>query len=158
MAKDIKFWFANEKKVLKKLGFTPCPLSGAGELFKEDGYTDHALCQLKSTAKESYKLNLLDIQKLENNARIANKMPVFIIEFLGESTWICLKPEDIEKYAKSMAGEEVIIKYTEFEEREEKTDIKIIPCNRLEIEEVVKDETEDMFEKRKERKNKKWKK
>ena len=42
-----KWWRDNEKKVLKKLGFTPTPLSGASDLYKEDGYTEHVLCQLK---------------------------------------------------------------------------------------------------------------
>ena len=40
------------------------------------------LCQLKSTDKESIKLNKRDIDVLNYNAGVCHKMPVFAIQFL----------------------------------------------------------------------------
>lgn len=81
-----KWYFQNEKEVMRELGFKPASGSGAGWLEKEDGENDHLIAQLKSTDKQSYKLNLLDLQKLEHHALVSGKVPVFIIQFLGNDT------------------------------------------------------------------------
>lgn len=150
--KKSKFWFDNEKKVLKKLGYTPCPLSGAGEMYKEDGYNDYSLCQLKSTEKDSYSLKLLDVQKLEYNSMVSKKIPVFIIEFLNESTWICIRPEDIDNYIKGYSGQEVnITSLSEVVPLEKKKPLKSKPEP---PEETIKDDLDKMFEERSKRKEK----
>ena len=49
MKRTGKFYFRNEKEVLKSLGLTPTPQSGAGWVAKEDGENEIILAQLKST-------------------------------------------------------------------------------------------------------------
>lgn len=97
MAKKAKFWFKNEKEVMKKLGFEPVRGSGSGWIHKEDGESEFALAQLKSTEAESYKLNYLDIQKLEYHASVSHKLPVFVIEFLNRGTYIMLNANDLDR-------------------------------------------------------------
>ena len=48
-----KFWFKNEKRVMKRLGFEPVPGSCSGWVNKEDGENEFALAQLKSTDADS---------------------------------------------------------------------------------------------------------
>lgn len=88
-----KFWFKNEKEVMKRLGFEPVKGSGSGWIDKEDGESDIALAQLKSTEAESYKINLLDIQKLEYHAYVSHKLPIFVIQFLNRGTYLLLNVE-----------------------------------------------------------------
>ena len=38
-----KFWFKNEKRVMKRLGFEPVPGSGSGWVNKEDGENENLL-------------------------------------------------------------------------------------------------------------------
>ena len=91
-----KFWFKNEKEIMKKLGFKPVKGSGSGWVEKEDGENDLALCQLKSTDAESYKINLLDIEKLEYHAALSRKIPVFVIQFLkNDSLYALVNVKDI---------------------------------------------------------------
>ena len=60
-----KFYFRNEKETLSKLGLKPAPGSGSGWIVKEDGENDIAMVQLKSTDSSSYRLDMLDMKKLE---------------------------------------------------------------------------------------------
>lgn len=90
-----KFWFKNEKEVMKRLGFEPVKGSGSGWIDKEDGESEVALAQLKSTEAESYKLNYLDIEKLEYHASVSHKLPVFVIQFLNRGTYILLNVENL---------------------------------------------------------------
>ena len=93
-----KFYFQNEKEVMTELGFMPTKGSGSSWIEKEDGENDFLLAQLKSTDKQSYKLNQLDIEKLEYNAYTAHKIPMFIIQFLNnDSRYALVAIEDIPK-------------------------------------------------------------
>ena len=92
-----KFWFKNEKEVMRRLGFEPVEGSGSGWVHKEDGESDVALAQLKSTEAESYRINYLDVQKLEYHAAVAHKLPVFVIEFLNRGTYIMINASDLDK-------------------------------------------------------------
>lgn len=69
---------------------------------KEDGISDAVICQLKSTDKESIKLNKRDIDVLNYNAGVCHKMPVFAIQFLqSNEVYLLVKPDmltDIAKY------------------------------------------------------------
>lgn len=94
--KKVKFWFKNEKEVMKQLGFRPVKGSGSGWVEKEDGESDVALAQLKSTESESYKLNYLDIEKLEYHASVSHKLPVFVIEFLHRGTYLLFNVNDLD--------------------------------------------------------------
>ncbi len=93
--KKVKFWFKNEKEVMKQLGFRPVKGSGSGWIEKEDGESEVALAQLKSTEAESYRLNYLDIEKLEYHASVSHKLPVFIIEFLHRGTYLLFNVNDL---------------------------------------------------------------
>lgn len=77
-----KFYSNNEKKTLESLGFVPSPMSGAGWIVKEDGENDVAMVQLKSTDSSSYRLDILDMKKLEYHAYVSNKVPIFLVQFL----------------------------------------------------------------------------
>lgn len=79
-----KFYSNNEKKTLESLGFVPSPMSGAGWIVKEDGENDVAMVQLKSTDSSSYRLDILDMKKLEYHAYVSNKIPIFLVQFLKQ--------------------------------------------------------------------------
>ena len=95
--RKVKFWFKNEKEVMHSLGFEPVKGSGSGWIHKEDGESEFALAQLKSTEAESYKLNYLDIEKLEYHASVSHKLPVFIIQFLNRGTYVMVNVNDLDK-------------------------------------------------------------
>lgn len=94
--RKVKFWFKNEKEVMRQLGFKPVKGSGSGWVDKEDGESDVALAQLKSTEAESYKLNYLDLEKLEYHASVSHKLPVFVIEFLNRGTYLLFNVNDLD--------------------------------------------------------------
>ena len=79
-----KFWYRNEKETLSDLGFEQVPGSGNGWLAKEDGESETTLVQLKSTDKSSYRLDMLDMKKLEYHAEVAHKIPLFLVQFLQQ--------------------------------------------------------------------------
>lgn len=79
-----KFYFRNEKETLSKLGLSPAPGSGSGWVVKEDGENDIAMVQLKSTDSSSYRLDMLDMKKLEYHASVSNKIPIFLVQFLKQ--------------------------------------------------------------------------
>ena len=87
---------------MKSLGLKPTKNSGSGWVEKEDGISDAVICQLKSTDKESIKLNKRDIDVLNYNASVCHKMPVFAVQFLqSNEVYLLVKPDmltDIAKY------------------------------------------------------------
>lgn len=96
-----KFYNKNEKEVMELLGLTPTKASGSGWLEKEDGYNENIICQLKSTDANSITINLLDVEKLEYQATVTNKLPVFAIQFLKNisnidmGTYLLIKPSEL---------------------------------------------------------------
>lgn len=81
---------------MKSLGLNPTPNSGSGWIIKEDGENEHVVCQLKSTDKQSIKVNKADIDTLQYNALVSHKLPVFAIQFLqSNEVFLIVKPEDI---------------------------------------------------------------
>lgn len=84
MKRSGKFYSNNEKKTLKSLGLIPAPMSGAGWVIKEDGENETLMVQLKSTDSSSYRIDMLDIKKLEYHASVSNKVPVFLVQFLKQ--------------------------------------------------------------------------
>lgn len=77
-----KFYRKNEQEVMKSLGFEPTYNSGSSWIEKEDGQNEYGICQLKSTDAKSIRIDLKDIEKLEYNALVSHKLPVFVIQFL----------------------------------------------------------------------------
>ena len=151
-------WYRkNESKVMKKLGFKPTAMSGAGLAEKEDGENDIAISQLKTTEAEAFKLSLLDIDKLVFHANEAHKIPVFVVEFYRRETLVCIRPEDLERFCEYyITGEfkpiesEILLKPSKSER----------PKIRIDKVEVIKDEEDeekeetidDVFKRRAERK------
>lgn len=100
-----KFWNANEKSVLQKLGLKPTPASGAGVALKEDGYNDYVLCQLKSTIKDSVSVKRQDVETLIYNANMSRKIPVFVIQFVEGYTLVATLPDQLENIGKFLDGQ-----------------------------------------------------
>lgn len=94
MKRSGKFYRKNEEEVMKLLGFDPTPNSGSGWIVKEDGQNENAICQLKSTDAQSIKVSKYDIDRLEYNASVENKLPVFAIQFLqSNEVFLVIRPE-----------------------------------------------------------------
>jgi hypothetical protein len=100
-----KWYLKNEVEVMTDLGLKPAKGSGNGWIEKEDGENDYVLAQLKSTDKQSYKLNQLDIKRLEYNAMVAKKIPMFVLQFLNDDSRYALVAiedlPDIAEYIKT---------------------------------------------------------
>lgn len=87
------------------LGLAPTPNSGSGWIVKEDGQSEHIICQLKSTDALSISVKKNDLDKLMHNSFVSHKIPVFALQFIksGE-VWVMTKPEyleDISEYIKT---------------------------------------------------------
>lgn len=105
-----KWYFKNENEVMREIGLKPAAGSGNGWVDKEDGQNDYVICQLKSTDKASYKINQLDLEKLEYNAMIANKIPMFMLQFLNKDTrYVMVAIEDVPNLAEYIKTGEVNI-------------------------------------------------
>ena len=89
-----KFYNKNEKRVMKLLGLTPVPMSGAGWIHKEDGESDTCIAQLKSTDSDSIRIQKLDLEKLEYHSSVSHKLPIFILQFLSDDSIYAVLPID----------------------------------------------------------------
>lgn len=100
-----KFYRSNEKEVMEMLGLTPTKNSGSGWIEKEDGESEHVLCQLKSTDAASIKVSKQDLDTLSYHASVSHKLPVFAIQFLSSNDiYLVVKSDclvDIAKYIKT---------------------------------------------------------
>lgn len=107
MTRTGKFYRKNEREVMEMLGLQPTPNSGSGWIVKEDGMSDNLICQLKSTDATSIKINKTDLDKLNYNAHVAYKLPIFAIQFLqSDEVFLVVKPDDIEDVAKYIVTRE----------------------------------------------------
>lgn len=101
MARPGKFWHKNEREVMELLGLRQVPGSGNGWVAKEDGESEHVLCQLKSTEASSIRVQKQDIDKLEYHALVSKKLPVFAIQFVRSGqVYLLVKPLDLDEVAK----------------------------------------------------------
>lgn len=144
--RKVKFWFKNEKEVMQRLGFKPVKGSGSGWVHKEDGESEVALAQLKSTEAESYRLNYLDIEKLEYHASVSHKLPVFVIEFLNRGTYLLFNANDLDSLYQFLVDNKV-------DKKEEVINIEEGAVKRKKIESSKSDRQKFYREK-----EKKWKK
>lgn len=91
-----KFYYKNEAEVMEMLGLKQVPGSGNGWVSKEDGESEHVLCQLKSTDAQSISVKKLDIDKLILHALTSRKVPVFAIQFLqSDEVFLLVRPLDL---------------------------------------------------------------
>lgn len=94
--RTFKFYRKNEAEIMIALGMQPTLNSGSGWVEKEDGQSEHLICQLKSTDAQSITLKLFDMHRLQYNAEVSNKIPVFALQFLGtDETFLLMKPEQL---------------------------------------------------------------
>lgn len=101
MKRSGKFYRKNEAEVMKSLGLEPTKNSGSGWVEKEDGQSEHVICQLKSTDAQSIKVNKKDLDVLSYNAAVSHKLPVFAIQFLqSNEVYLIVKPEMLCEAAK----------------------------------------------------------
>jgi len=150
MKHNTKFYFRNEKEVMKSLGLTPTKGSGSGWIEKEDGQNEYLIAQLKSTEAESIRIKFSDIKTLEYNASVAHKVPVFVVEDLNtKDLYLVAKPFNIP----------VIAKYIETGKCE-KQELEIDYLNEYTIKskEVIKTGNRSSFWQEKERERKGWQK
>lgn len=97
--RSTKFYRKNEKEVMERLGFKQTRNSGATWIDKADGQNDHCICELKSTDKESYKIEQTTLHTLEVHAIEAHKLPVFALQFLNiDEVWLAVKESDIQAF------------------------------------------------------------
>lgn len=108
MKRSGKFYRKNEEEVMKLLGFVPTKNSGSGWIEKEDGQSEDAICQLKSTDAQSIKINLQDLHTLDYNAEVSHKVPVFAIQFISSNeVFLIVRPENLENLDSIVKGQKV---------------------------------------------------
>lgn len=145
-----KFYFRNEKELLSSLGLTPAPQSGAGDVVKEDGENERIMVQLKSTDSDSYRLQMLDIKKLEYHAEVSHKVPVFLIQFLKhDKVYAVFELDYLEDIYNSLLLKKPPHKKKEIIE-EVFTNRKVIKSSKTARDKFLK-ENEKQYEKRKKR-------
>jgi len=112
-----KFYRKNESEVMKTLGLEPTPNSGSGWIVKEDGQNESVICQLKSTDANSIRIVKQDIDKLIYNSIVANKLPVFAIQFLKTNeVFLLVRPEELTEVAKYITNpDKYVVKHTDTE-------------------------------------------
>lgn len=102
-----KFYNKNEKEVLGRLGFKSTLASGAGWVEKEDGESDVALAQLKTTDAERFTITLKDMHTLEYHAALSRKIPIFINQCLTtDDIYVTVNVNDFPRLKKIILGEE----------------------------------------------------
>ena len=104
-----KFYSKNEKELMQKLGLKPAPASGAGWIIKEDGENDDIMVQLKTTEASSYRITKMDLLKLESHSMVSNKIPMFLIQFIGSKSdrlYAVVELDNIPTVYKSLFGKQ----------------------------------------------------
>lgn len=108
MKRSGKFYRKNEEEVMKLLGFVPTKNSGSGWIEKEDGQSEDAMCQLKSTDAQGIKINLQDLHTLDYNSEVSHKVPVFAIQFLSSNEiFLVIRPENLGDLESIIKGQKV---------------------------------------------------
>lgn len=159
MKRSGKFYRRNEKEVMNLLGFKPTINSGSGWIEKEDGINEFAICQLKSTDATSIRIKKQDLNTLENNAAVSNKIPVFAFQFIETNEiWIAVKPDDANDLSSILKNKKIelrncqnLINFKELEQEmneKENQKIKKIKSNSSERE-LFHNEKEKMYRKEK---------
>lgn len=106
--RSTKWYRKNEAEVMHRLGLKPTRNSGATWIEKGDGQSEHCLCELKSTDKESYSLKQTTLHVLEAQALESHKLPVFALQFLNvDEVWLMVKETDIEAFKQLIVAKEL---------------------------------------------------
>lgn len=100
MQRTGRWYRKNEREVMEALGLRFVLGSGSGWVHKEDGESEAILCQLKSTDKESLRLQRIDLERLELHAATAHKLPLFVAEFLAtQQKYFVVSPSVLQELA-----------------------------------------------------------
>lgn len=84
-----------EKALARMSGGTVNSGSGNGWIRKGDVRTDNELWELKITSAKSYYLKDTDLIKLNTQALIDGRIPIFMVEFKGTGNeWVILSKDD----------------------------------------------------------------
>lgn len=120
MRRSGKWYRKNEEDVMRRLGLEPTKNSGSGWIEKEDGQSEHIICQLKSTDASSIRVVKQDLDTLAHNAQVAHKLPVFVVQYLqSDEVYLVLKPEVLEQVAQYLQTGVVEHKQSELDELSE---------------------------------------
>lgn len=150
MKRSGKFYSKNEKETLSKLGLRPIPFSGAGWVEKEDGENEFSLVQLKSTEASSYRVDMLDIKKLEYHASVSNKVPVFLIQFLKhDKIYALVNLEDLDELHEIFNNEDNVIQKKGSDSYEEVAVVKKLVSSSSKARKQFFEEKEKQYAKRK---------
>lgn len=150
MKRSGKFYSKNEKETLSKLGLRPIPFSGAGWVEKEDGENEFSLVQLKSTEASSYRVDMLDIKKLEYHASVSNKVPIFLIQFLKhDKIYALVNLEDLDELHEIFNNEDNVIQKKGSDSYEEVAVVKKMVSSSSKARKQFFEEKEKQYAKRK---------
>lgn len=156
--KTSKFYFKNEKELMKSLGLNPTPGSG-NKIIKEDGRNDKVVAQLKSTQGSQITIQLTDLNTLLYNATISHKLPLFINQFINGPILLSCRLEDfydIAQYIKTGKCENRFEEIVETQSVNEAPKQKIKSNKRQQIKNKIAKEKEQrikqIYEERRKRK------
>lgn len=150
MKRSGKFYSKNEKETLSKLGLRPIPFSGAGWVEKEDGENEFSLVQLKSTEASSYRVDMLDIKKLEYHASVSNKVPIFLIQFLKhDKIYALVNLEDLDELHEIFNNEDKVVQKKGSDSYEEISVVKKMVSSSSKARKQFFEEKEKQYAKRK---------
>ena len=138
---------------MKMLGLEPTKNSGSGWIEKEDGQSEHIICQLKSTDANSIKVNKRDMDILEHNAAVTHKLPVFTIQFLqSNEVYLLARPDilcDIAKYIETNQPPEFLFDLDLSEHEDMSVTPKRVIKSSSNARELFREENEKKFKKEK---------
>lgn len=125
--RSTKWYRKNEEEIMERLGLKPTKNSGAGWIEKEDGQNEYLICQLKTTDAGSISVKKKDLDVLEYNAGVSHKTPIFVLQFIDNTTediWIMMKPENIKDVSEYLKTGECKKATTSFDDMLEEGNIK----------------------------------
>lgn len=152
--KTSKFYFKNEKELMRSLGLNPTPGSG-NRIIKEDGQNEKLIAQLKSTEADSITIKLNDLTTLLYNATVSHKIPIFINQFVNGPILISVRLEDFKDVADYLQTGECKRREESLVISDEKLNInKIKSTNRNKVKRAIQKEKEKRIEEIKEERKK----
>ena|SRR5260221_3625950 len=106
-------WNERERYILSKLGLRRQPLSGGGDLFKEDGESERLIVQLKSTEGKGLTVTRQVWKEVAAHAVTSHKTPMLVLDFVGGPTLLCILPEHLDEIYTHFQGDVQEVKVVE---------------------------------------------
>lgn len=106
--RSTEFYRDNEARIMDSLGLYHSRDSGSGWKRKGDGRNEAIIAELKTTDKRSMTIHKGDLDKIEQQAMVCGKMPLFVANWLMEyhdplapdDVWLMMKPAHLMAIAK----------------------------------------------------------